>query len=239
MPTMQLSVVIPAKNEATRIGETLKRCVDYLRSKKIDYEIIVVDDGSTDETRQETEKFSGQHVKLTPERNNKGKGYSVREGMRASIKDHAMFLDADNSTSIEQLDGFLPHVEHYDLLIASRNLKESTIAIAQPWLRSTLGKAFPLLVRLFAVRGIKDTQCGFKLFNRKAIDEIFSLSRLDRWGFDVELLFIAKRRGFRIKELPVTWKNDAASKLRPFRDALDMFWDLLSIRINSLRGRYR
>lgn len=236
---MQLSVVIPAKNEAQRISQTLNNCVDYLKKNNIDYEIIVVDDGSTDDTRKEVEKFSSQSVRITPMRENRGKGASVREGMLLSTKTYAMFMDADNSTSIEELEAFWPNLEDYDILIASRNLKESVIAIPQPKLRSMLGKAFPLLVGLLAVRGIKDTQCGFKLFNRKTVSELFPRSILNRWGFDVELLFIAKKRGLKIKELPVTWKNDSASKLRPFRDALDMFVDLLRIRIYSLKGRYK
>jgi len=236
---MELTVIIPALNEEKLIGNTLNQTITFLKEKKINYEIIVVDDGSTDGTRAVVRDFVTKGVSLTPLRKNKGKGYSVRQGMLLAKKQYALFMDADNSTPISEVEEFLKLIKEHDVVIASRNLKESVIAIKQPWLRSMLGNIFPLLVRLLVVRGIKDTQCGFKLFSRKAITEIFTRARLNRWGFDVELLFIARKKKLSIKELPITWKNEGASKVSAFKDSIDMFLDLLRIRIHSLKGRYK
>lgn len=236
---MELSVIIPAKNEENRIVNTLKETISYLKKHKIDYEIIVVDDGCTDNTRKVVKQFEKDRVTITPYRANRGKGFSVRQGMLRAKKNYALFMDADNSTSIKEIEGFMPFLDEHDVLIASRNLKDSVIAVKQPWLRSTLGNVFPFIVRALVVRGIKDTQCGFKLFSKKALTEVFPRSRLNRFAFDVELLFISKKKNLSIKELPITWKNDGLSKVSPFKDSIDMFVDLLKIRFNSLRGKYK
>ena len=234
---MELSVIIPAYNEEQRISNTLKESIAFLKTQGYESEIIVVDDGSTDNTRQKVMEFS-PYARLTPVRKNKGKGYSVKEGMLFATKKWRVFMDADNSTSIKEISNFFRHLDGNDILIGSRNLPDSVIAIKQPFLRSTLGKIFPLFVRLFAVRGIKDTQCGFKLFSEHAAKKIFPLTRLNRWGFDVEILFLARKKGFQIKEMPITWKNDGQSKVSPLKDSLDMFFDLLRIRWNWLTNKY-
>jgi len=236
---MELSIIIPSKNEESRIGNTLRSTIDFCKEQGYDYEIIVVDDGCVDNTRGVVERFKDQGVWMTQKRPNRGKGFSVKEGMLKAKKEVAVFMDADNSTQISEVKNFLPLLGSYDIIIASRNLKGSVIATKQPKLRSILGNIFPFLVRLLVVRGVKDTQCGFKLFSKKAIMELFPRSRLNRWGFDVELLFIAKKRGLKVKEMPITWSNEGQSKVNPFKDSIDMFFDLIRIRFNSLRGRYR
>jgi len=235
---MEISVVIPAYNEEKRLPSTLEKTIDYLKSKEWKYEIIVVDDGSMDGTRDVASKYLESGVRLTPSRANKGKGGSVKEGMLLAKNEWVLFMDADNSTPASSLDKFIPYLEEYDVLIGSRNLPGSEIVIKQPFLRSILGKGFPLLVRMLVVRGIKDTQCGFKLFRKKCITQIFEKQTLDKWGFDVEILFIARKKGYRIKEIPIKWWNDGESKVSAFRATIEMFFDLFKIRMNSIRGKY-
>ena len=233
---MFLSIIIPVYNEEKRIVSTLEKITFYLNKKKYRYEIIIVDDGSTDRTRECIKKF--KKIRINRKRINKGKGYSVREGILMAKGDYMLFSDADLSTPIEELEAFRWHIKKYDVVIASRNLKESDIKQKQPFYRILLGKAFPLLVNLLAVPGIKDTQCGFKLFTKKAVKVIFPKQTIDGFGFDVEILFIAKKSGLRIKELPVVWINDTRSKVSVLRDPLRMLFDVLKIRINSLTGKY-
>ena len=182
-----LSVVIPAYNEEKVISNTLTKIITFLDKKKIKYEIIVVDDGSKDKTREAVKKFP--KVILTKERKNCGKGYSVKQGSRISKGDYILFTDADLSTPIGKIEKCMKYVNSYDIIIASRALKDSIIPVKQPFYRIFMGKTFNLFVQLFSVRGIKDTQCGFKLFNRKAVDIIFPLQRLNDFCFDVELFF--------------------------------------------------
>jgi len=234
---MELSVVIPCYNEDTRIEATLEHTISYLQAKGIDYEIIVVDDGCFDNTRNVVEKFTKQKVKITNKRKNRGKGYSVKQGMLLADKKYILFMDADNSTRIDEIEQFMEHVDSQDIIIASRNLPESILPIKQPFIRSCLGKLFPLFVRLLVVRGIKDTQCGFKLFKRPVAQRLLRLQTLNRFAFDVELLFLASQKGYHIKELPVTWRNDERSTVRLFTP-LKMFVSLFTIRFNQLMGRY-
>lgn len=234
---MELSIIIPARNEEKRIGKTLEYTCDYLQQKKIDYEIIVVDDGSTDDTRVVVKSFNNPRIKLTNKRANRGKGYSVKQGLLLADKKYVLFMDADNSTRIEEIEKFFPCFKDHDLVIASRNLPGSRIDIKQPYFRSLLGKIFPLCVKIFAVRGIKDTQCGFKMFKREVAQKIARLLTVDRFAFDVELLYIAKKFGYSIKEVPVAWYNDTDSRvglLTPLR----MLRSLFKIRLRDLKGGY-
>lgn len=233
---MKLSIVIPSYNEEKRIKTTLESIKGYVNDKKLNAEIIVVDDGSKDNTRKICEK---KNVKLNNKRKNKGKGYSVKEGMLLAKGDYILFSDADLSTPIEELDKFLNYIDRYDVVIGSRALKKSRIFVKQPLYRVLMGKFFNLLVRLFVVRGIKDTQCGFKLFSKRAAKEIFIRQKLNGFGFDVEILFITQKKGFKIKEVPVVWKNAEGTKVNPIKDSLKMFFDILKIRYNSLLGLYK
>jgi len=238
--TMNISIVIPAYNEEAAIASTIKEIIEYHTESKDEFELIVVDDGSTDNTRKKVKEITENHpqVKLTPLRINRGKGYSVREGMLLASKEWVLFLDADNSTSITELDTFRQHMDNQDILIGSRNLKDSKILIPQPLVRSMLGKAFPFLVKLFLIKDIADTQCGFKLFSKKHTLDLFGKQHCFGWGFDVEILYLAQRKNLAIKELPITWKNNRDSKVSALLAPVHMFFDLFRIRWNDFRGHY-
>jgi dolichyl-phosphate beta-glucosyltransferase len=199
-----LSIVIPVYNEEKRIEKTLNKILEYIKIKKIKYEIIIVDDFSKDKTIDVIKKFKEKIIIL---KNNKnyGKGYSIKKGIENAKNELILFSDADLATPIEELDKMLGFINKFDIIIASRNLKESKIVIKQPFYRQLLGKTFPLLVRLLLISDIKDTQCGFKLFKNDIAKNIVKLQTINRFCFDVELLFIAKKLGYKIKEIPVIW----------------------------------
>ena len=228
-----ISIIIPAYNEENRLGKTLKTVKNFMVGKE--YEIIVVDDGSTD-TTVEVAKNAG--VVLVENKVNKGKGYSVKNGVMQAKGDYILFSDADLSTPIDELRAFLRLIQEYDLVIGSRGLKESNIQIKQPKYRHFIGKAFNTLVRTLTGLSIKDTQCGFKLFRRDVALKIFPKLTINRWGFDVEILYLAKKFGYKIKEQPVTWLNVEGSKVSPLKDSIKMFFEILKIRWNDLVGRY-
>lgn len=238
----KLSVVTPAHNEEARISRTLDRILSYLRSGRwAPFEVIVVDDGSTDATSDIVRDSASEcpQVSLISRRQNKGKGYSVKEGVSAARGEYVLFSDADLSAPIEELDRLADWLEHgFDIAIGSRGLPESTIEVRQPWLRQKMGQTFNLLVRLLGVRGIRDTQCGFKLFTRKAARIVFGLQTIDGFAFDVELLTIAGKQGLRVKEVPVLWRHSGESKVHMLTDAAAMFLDLVRIRVRALLGRY-
>ena len=232
-----LSIVIPAYYDSSRIIKTLERISGYLKSKKITAEIIVVDDGSADGTADVVRRFSEKGVKLISNGANRGKGHAVREGMLAAKGGWILFSDADLSTPIEELDRFFEHAD-WDIIIASRALKGSRIIVHQPPHRELGGKLINLFVRLLALPGIKDTQCGFKLFRKECAQKIFTRQTLHGWSFDAEVLFIGKKLGCRILELPVRWENDADTKVKPFRAGFRMIADLVKIRLNGIKGLY-
>jgi len=237
----KISLIIPVYNEEKRIKLTLGKCISYFKNKKIDYEIIIVDDGSTDKTRLIIKDFlsKNKNIKLTKQRKNKGKGYSVKEGMLLANGDYLLFSDADLSTPIEEIEKFIKVMKKgYDIVIASRNMKDSIIPIKQPFFRKFLGQVFPLIVNLLILPGYKDTQCGFKLFKKEVAIKIFSKQKINDFGFDVEILFIAKKYGYKIKEIPVIWSNSLVSKVSPLLDSIRMFLDILKIRLNDIKNTY-
>ena len=239
---MKLSVVIPAYNEENRIGATLDSLGAYLTEQKYSSEILVVDDGSQDKTQQVVlEKMD--HVpglRLLENGQNRGKGYTVRHGITEAKGDFVLFFDADASTPIDQVEYFLPKFEQgYDVCIGSRAVTGSDIVVHQPWIRENMGRVFNLFVRLLTMGDFKDTQCGFKAFSAKAANVVFQRQTIWGFGFDVEVLYIAKKFGFRIAEVPIKWINSPDSKVSPTMDALKMFWDLLDIRIKDMKGVYR
>ncbi|OIO66627.1 glycosyl transferase [Candidatus Woesearchaeota archaeon CG_4_10_14_0_2_um_filter_57_5] len=229
--TASLSIVIPAYNEEARIGKTLAQ----IRKHVPHAELIVVDDGSSDGTVALARRAG---AKVLVNERNRGKGYSVRRGMLAAQGGLILFSDADLSTPITELPRFLSLARDHDVVIGSRSVTGSRVVVHQPLYRELIGKTFNLLVQVMAVPGIKDTQCGFKLFSRDAA-RVFSVCRLDGFSFDVEALFVARKLGFSIKEEPVEWRNAAGSKVHPVRDALRMLRDLFVIRWNWMRGMYR
>jgi len=230
-----LSVVVPALNEEDRLPRTLERIVSHLGRRREGYELVVVDDGSRDRTAERA-KAAGAIV-LRNE-TNRGKGYAVRRGMLAARGSRRLMTDADLSTPIEELDRLCARMdEGHDVVIGSRALPGARIEVRQPWYRENTGRFFNLFVRALAVPGVTDTQCGFKLFSEAAARDVFSSARLDGFSFDVEALFLARRKGYRIAEVPVVWRNDAASRVSLLRGFL-AFPDLLRIRANDWRGRY-
>lgn len=238
MYNMNISVVIPAYNEEKRIEPTLKKVTDYLKSNFKNYEIIVVDDASSDNTVGVAEKYKDRKVKIIKNRKNMGKGFSVRRGILNAKFPLVLFTDSDLATPIAELKKLIAFITDYDVVIASRNMKESDVKTKQSALRVVLGKTFPLLVKIIALRGLEDTQCGFKLFRTSAAKKIFAKQRLYRFSFDVEILFIAKKRGYKIKEVPVVWIDKKGSKVNIVKDSSRMLFDLFKIRINSLMGKY-
>jgi dolichyl-phosphate beta-glucosyltransferase len=226
-------VVIPAYNEGKRLPPTLEKIQRHLKGQP--HEIVVVDDGSGDDTAARAEAAG---VIVLRNEGNRGKGYSVRRGMLHARGDRRLMTDADLSTPIEEVDRLLSLIdEGYDVVIGSRALPGSNIEVRQPWYRENMGRLFNLCVRVLAVPGLQDTQCGFKLFTAEAAETAFRAARLDGFSFDVEALFVARRRGCRIAEVPVTWRNDEASRVDTFRGAV-AFLDLARIRLNQWRGAY-
>lgn len=228
-----VSIVIPAYNEEKRIGKTLEKVLAYLAGKNYDSEIIVVDDGSTDETQKIIKGFPvNGKIRLITNEKNEGKGSAVRKGVLEATGKYIFFTDADLSTPIEELEKFIKHSEEggYDVVIGSRSIKGADILVHQPFYREMMGKIFNKIVRLFAIRGFIDTQCGAKLFRHAAAKKIFSLQKLSSFAFDVEVLYIAKKLGFKIYEIPVKWMNSETSRVRLISDSVKMFRDVLKIR---------
>lgn len=233
-----LSIVIPALNEAARLPRTLQRIAEDLEASHESHEILVVDDGSTDGTADAAVRTLGAAVTVLRNDRNRGKGYSVRRGMLAATGARRLMTDADLSTPIGERHGLGARLDAGDdIAIGSRALPGSRIEVHQPLLREGMGRVFNLFVRLLAVPGIRDSQCGFKLFTAVAAQAVFSRCRLDGFSFDVEALHVARRLGLRVAEVPVVWRNDAASRVTLVRGAA-AFADLLRIRLNASRGRY-
>ncbi|MBI4448765.1 glycosyltransferase family 2 protein [Candidatus Woesearchaeota archaeon] len=233
---MDVSVVIPAYNEESRLGASLDAVVSYLQKRSFDFEILVVDDGSTDCTASIVLRQSDPRIFLLSYGKNRGKGFAVRTGVLAAKKSLILFSDADLSTPIEEFDGFLR--SKADIVIGSRNLESSRITKKQPLIRQRLGRAFPRVVDAILPLGIKDTQCGFKLFKAKAAKRIFRSVRTAGFGFDVEALYLAKKMGYVIDEQPVEWRNAGGSKVSILRDVPRMLWDVFKVRWRDLCGQY-
>ena len=236
-----LSVVVPMYNETARIRPCLERICAYCGKKGLAYELLVVDDGSVDESPALVEAFAkaNPNVRLVPNGANRGKGYSVRHGMREARGDAVLFTDVDLSAPMEGLDAFLPLLKDFDVVIGSRDLVGSRIRVRQPLVRRVLRKGFRWLYSLLLFSDIQDTQCGFKLFSAEAARRIFSRQTVDGFCFDVEILFLAKRLGLRVKEAPVEWSDSVDSRVNLWKVPPQMFRDLLRIKLNDWRGRYR
>ncbi|MFH1799432.1 MAG: dolichyl-phosphate beta-glucosyltransferase [Candidatus Omnitrophota bacterium] len=235
--TPHLSVVIPAYNEEKRLPRSLATVMDFLKKQPYASEIIVSDDGSQDRTvvlAKELLKDFPHQVLITPR--NCGKGHAVRQGMLAATGAYVLFTDADLSTPIWEVGRFLARLEKgQDVVIGSRALPGSQVEIHQNLVRETMGKVFNLIAQIWAFQGIHDSQCGFKCFRREAAQKLFGLQKLNGFSFDVEIVYLAQKLGFRLLELPVIWRNSAQSRVQVLRDPLLMFWDVL--RIRSLHAR--
>ena len=239
-PGPELSIIIPAYNEENRLPETLRQVAAYLHQSRLDSEVIVVDDGSGDHTAAVAESFRGAipSLRVVPNGVNRGKGFSVRHGMLEARGRIVLFTDADLSAPIEEADKLLAALGTHDVAIGSRALDRSLITVHQSRFRELAGVLFNKLVRLCLRLPFVDTQCGFKAFRREPCRILFEQQRIERYGFDPELLYLARRHGLRSVEIPVRWAHSPATKVSMFRDSLQMFLDILIIRWNALRGRY-
>lgn len=238
-------MVIPAFNEERRLPSSLDAVLSYLTEKRNEMtaEVLVVNDGSTDGTSAVTQSFAGREipVRLLNNPGNRGKGYSVRHGMLEAKGDWVLFSDADLSAPIAELDKLLAAARNddYQIVIGSRALDRSLIGVHQSTLREWAGRLFNLIMRAIIGLPFWDTQCGFKLYSGAAAREIFRRQRIDGFGFDAEALFIGRKLGYRILEVPVRWNHVEGTKVRMTRDSVNMFFDLARTRWNQLRGRYR
>jgi len=237
MTAPSLSVVIPAYNEAQRLPATLARVRAYLRGLGREHEIVVVDDGSSDTTAQ-VAREAGEDVRLLRHAPNRGKGYAVRRGMLAATGERRLITDADLSTPIEELAKLEAEIERgFDVAIGSRAVAGALIEVHQPAYREAVGRLFNRVVQALLLPGLSDTQCGFKLFTARAARAAFSVASLDGFSFDVEALYLARRLGLRIAEVPVIWRNDAATRVGLGGGAA-AFADLVRIHLRARRGAY-
>lgn len=241
--TITLSIVIPAYNEAKRILPYLQSIAVYLEQRGQPYEILVVDDGSQDSTVAIVEQCQSQRqaIRLIRLPTNRGKGQAVRTGMQQAQGTLRLMADADGATPIQELERLEAAIHNgADLAIGSRPLayRDARYQVRVRWHRSVSGNLFNWLVQHLGIPGIRDTQCGFKLFRAAVAQDLFAVSRIDGYGFDLELLYVAQRRGYKIAEVPINWADQPGSKVLVLRDGLRMFRELLAVRRNDKVGRY-
>ena len=237
----QYSIIIPAYNESARLGATLDRVLNHVTAQHWDAEIIVVDDGSRDDTADmvRARARANAALRLIENPGNRGKGYSVRNGMLNAIGEVRLFTDADLSAPIEEAGKLFAAIhEGADVAIGSRWLQPDTQAQRQSLLRQFYGRTFNLVLRLLLGLKLKDTQCGFKAFSRSSAQKLFSKQTIEGWGFDAELLFLAQHSGLRVREVPVVWSDAEGTRIHPLRDGLHMIVEVLAIRWNSIAGKY-
>ena len=239
-----MSVIIPAYNEEKSISNTLLAVDNYLSKQNYSYEILVVNDGSKDKTGKIVENFKNliKNLRLIDNQSNRGKGYVVRRGMLEAKGQYRLFMDADNATSVEHLEKIWPFLkEGFEVVIGSRDRKDAAgakQAVSQSFLKRQLGNSANLLIQLVAVPGIWDTQCGFKVFSAEAAQNIFSKCLIDRWGFDIEALALARRLGYKIAIIPVYWVNNPNSRVN-WKGYLKTFAELFKIKWNLITDKYQ
>ena len=237
-----LSLIVPAYNEAARLPATLDRLREYLEAQSYSYEVIVVDDGSRDRTMELVERIAGEweQLRCVPNERNRGKGYSVKHGVLESRGTDILFSDADLSTPIEESERLLRLIAkgECDIAIGSRALPDSELEVRQPFWREWMGRMFNKIVQRLSVPGIQDTQCGFKAFRGDIARRLFPLQQIDGFAFDVEILFLARKFGFRIAEVPVRWINSPDSRVSGIKHSWRMFNEVLTVRKNDRRGLY-
>lgn len=237
----KLSVIIPAYNEEHRIGKTLSAVSAFLQKQTYSTEILVINDGSKDKTAQIVSEYAKKipNLILVDNQENHGKGWVTKQGMLKATGDVRLFMDADNSTVVDEVAKMLPYFEQgYGLVVGSRRIAGSEIAVKQPWIRDFLGGVFRLIVHTLVPVGVTDSQCGFKAFTRNATEAIFPQQTIYRWAFDVEILALARRAKFKIKEVPVKWVNDSESHVK-FSGMVKMLFEVIQIRLNLWTGKYK
>jgi len=236
-----LSIVIPAYKEAERIHKSLDAIIEYEKAHDFSIEVIVVLDGTPDNTFAAAEKYKDKikGLKIVDRKENKGKGYTVKEGISLSHGKYILFMDADNATPINEVDKLLKHKDGYPVIISSRYCPGGKLARPQGFVRRIGGRGLNLIIRMLAVRGIADTQNGFKLFEHDAAQEIFKRMTFDRWSFDIEILAIARLHKYKIKEVGITWSDDPHSTVSPIKDGLKMIRDAWRVNRNIAKGVYK
>ena len=238
---MYLSIIIPAYNEEKRLPNTLKEIDKYMSKQDFTYEIIAINDGAKDKTAESAQALIPQikNLRVIDNKQNHGKGYVVRQGILEARGKYRIFTDADNSTSIDQIEKMFPEFEKgADVVIGSRDIKGAVLDPPQPASRVFVGNVFNLIVQVISgLWGIWDTQCGFKCFTEKASKDIFSKCKIDRFAFDVEVLVLAKKMGYKIKEIPITWKNDLTSTVG-IKSMFKMLLEVFQIRWNTVMRKY-
>lgn len=235
------SIVIPAYNESARLGASLDNVLSYVHAQKWDAEVIVVNDGSRDNTADIVRSFAAKDpmLKLIDNPGNRGKGYSVRNGMLQAQGRMILFSDADLSSPIEEAPKLLNALESgADIAIGSRWLRAETQTQRQPLHRQLFGRIFNLMLRVSLGLQFADTQCGFKAFKRAAAQAIFPLQKIERWGFDPEILFLARKLGFKVQEIAVAWGHSGGTRINPVVDGARMFQEMLRVRWYSIKGEY-
>lgn len=228
--SIDLSIIIPAYNEETRIKKSLNKAIEYYEKQDYSYEIIVVDDGSKDATVSVLNNYHPK-VRAIPLGKNLGKGAAVRKGMLSANGKIRLFSDADFSTPVYETEKLLGKINSgADICIGSRALDRSMVKEHQPFYREFMGKTYNKIVQFLVFKGITDTQCGFKAFTQEAAEKIFTQAKINGFSFDVEILFLAKKFGYKVEQVPVEWYNDERSTVHPVKDSLMMIWELFKIR---------
>ncbi len=241
-PLRLFSVVIPAFNEENVIGNTLTCVENYLSARKIPHETVVINNGSIDRTRQVVIDWAklGHPVRMLENVQNRGKGYAIHQGILASRGDWVLFMDADNATPIEEMEKVWPLMDgQWDVLVGSRRVPGAVFVKRQPWLREMVGIAFSRLANFLVCPGIPDFTCGFKCFRREAALDLFKRQTIEDWTFDIEILLMAGKRGYKIAQFPVTWTDAAKTNLKMFKDTWVCLRGLLTIWWNLVNGKYR
>jgi dolichyl-phosphate beta-glucosyltransferase len=236
-----ISLIIPAFNEEQRIGKSLEQIFQFCNAQTLPFEVIVVDDGSSDGTVSFIRRRFGDHsqLKIVQQPGRRGKGAAVQQGMLQARGDYVFFSDADLSVPIETLPGFLVELQsRCDIAIGSRRAPGAKIEVHQPFLRETMGRVFTSLSNFLLGTRYFDVTCGFKGFKREVARDLFTRQRLHNWSFDSEILFIARLRGYQVTEIPVSWRNEQGTKVRVWKDAAVSFLGLLQIRLNQILGKY-
>jgi len=239
LPSPFLSLIIPAHNEETRLPDTLKQILEFSGRQSYLIEVLVVENGSSDSTFKIAQDIAAQHPEIRVLRNHQsGKGRAVRQGMLAAQGEYRFMCDVDLSMPVNEISRFLPPArQDYDIAIASREVA-GAVRHGEPYYRHYIGRIYNWLIRTLALPGLQDTQCGFKCFRGAVAEDLFKRQTLTGWAFDVEILFIARLLGYKIIELPIHWYYNPHSKIKVVRDSFKMGMDLLTIRLNALRGVY-
>lgn len=236
-----LSIVIPAYKEGERIHKSLDALIKYQKTHDFLIQTIVVVDGSPDNTAEIAKTYQNKisNLLVIDRKENRGKGYTVKEGMEKASGKYILFTDADNSTPLEQVDKLLKYIDAYEVVIGSRYVKGGKLAHPQPFHRIIGGRVLNIIIQLLAARGIKDTQCGFKLYQKEAAKKIAERQTFDRFSFDIEQLAIARKLGYKVKEEGITWYDDPHSTVNPIKDGIQMVKDSWRVRKNITAKRYR